>query len=170
METKTNHTFCLQSILEPPRGSTIHYAWSTSLAIIPVMECIDQEAWGGLRFGSLGLKKTTRIRNFPLRGHLYDATVGGDETELRRDGTTLFVANTAAVLREFEWSPTRVRFQIKTPEGSAGSTATVSGLEPAGKAVVVRIDGQPVAGATRGSAVSFSLPVGSSEVEIDATP
>ncbi len=37
----------------------------------------------------------------------------------------------------------------------------------AGKAVVVRLDGQPVARATRGSAVSFPLPVGSHLVEID---
>ncbi len=148
-------------------GSTIHYAWSTSLAIIPVMECIDQEAWGGLRFGSLGLKETTRIRNFPLRGHIYDATVGGDQTELQRDGKTLFIADTAAVVRDFEWSPTRVRFQIKTAEDSTDSTVTVSGLELEGKAVVVRLDGQPVARATRGSAVSFPLPAGSHLVEID---
>ena len=150
-------------------GSTIHYAWSTSLAIIPVMECIDQEAWGGLRFGSLGLKETTRIRNFPLRGHIYDAIIGADQTELQRDGKTVFVANTAAVVREFEWSPTRVRFRIKTPEDAADSTVTVSGLELVGDATVVRLDGQPVARSARGSSVSFLLPVGSHLVEIDTT-
>ena len=150
-------------------GSTIHYAWSTSLAIIPVMECIDQEAWGGLRFGSLGLKETTRIRNFPLRGHIYDAIIGADQTELQRDGKTVFVANTAAVVREFEWSPTRVRFRIKTPEDAADSTVTVSGLELVGDAAVVRLDGQPVARSARGSSVSFLLPVGSHLVEIDTT-
>ncbi|MCY3777629.1 MAG: hypothetical protein OXH11_16765, partial [Candidatus Aminicenantes bacterium] len=121
------------------------------------------------RFGSLGMKEATRIRNFPLRGHKYNAIIGADQTELQRDGETVFVASTAAVVRDFEWSPARVRFRIKTREDGADSTVTVSGLEPAGSAVVVRLDGQPVAGSARGSSVSFSLPVGSHLVEIDTT-
>ena len=151
-------------------GSTIHYAWSTSLAIIPVMECIDQEAWGGLRFG---FARAERDYPHPQLSR-FEATSMMQSSERTRlscnaTGKTVFVANTAAVVREFEWSPTRVRFRIKTPEDAADSTVTVSGLELVGDATVVRLDGQPVARSARGSSVSFLLPVGSHLVEIDTT-
>jgi hypothetical protein len=67
--------------------------------MIAIMECIDREAWSwGLRFGSLGLTRPTRILNWRIGNAKYDVAAGPDFTELSRDGNVLFRASAALVV------------------------------------------------------------------------
>ena len=74
-------------------------------------------AWGGLRFGSLGLKDTT-IKNISLTGHLYSVQVGSI-TVLEMDGKELFRADGPVVVRNFQLGENRLSFTIKTKKESS---------------------------------------------------
>jgi hypothetical protein len=116
-------------------GSTKHYSWSAVFPLMAVMECIDQEAWGrGLRFGSTGLSQQSRIQNLPIRGHNYTVTAGPSLTELWRDGVRLFASDIGAVIRDFEWSPQRVTFNIKIKEQADRPRITIGGIATEGRA------------------------------------
>lgn len=97
--------------------STLHYSWSACLPMIVIMECIDVEAWGGLRFGSLGLKDTT-IKNISLTGHRYSVQVGSS-TVLVMEGKELFRADGPVVVRNFQLGENRLSFTIKTKKESS---------------------------------------------------
>jgi hypothetical protein len=150
-------------------ASTKHYSWSAALPLMPIMECIDTEAWGsGLRFGSVGLSQESRVMNWKIRGASYEVAAGPQLTELRRDGHRLFSAASGLVVREFESTASRVSFRYKTSEKTnAPIVATIGGLTPGHGSVPVRIDGKDTPAQT-GAEVFVLLPAGEHSVELVA--
>jgi hypothetical protein len=153
-------------------GSTKHYAWSATLPLIAIMECIDQEAWeDGLRFGSVGLLQQSRIDNFPIRGHQYSVSVGPDLTELTRDEIRLFTVHTSAVIRHFKWDPSHVTFKIKLNKSAHDDLITLRGMETGlATSTQVILDGKlKVVVQNSISGVVFNVPQGEHSVEVKVT-
>ena len=153
-------------------GSTKHYAWSAALPLIPIMECIDQEAWGdGLRFGSIGLSQQSRIQNFPIQDHRYSVTVGPDLTELWRETIRLFSTDNAAVIREFTWNPDHVTFKIKLGKSVQEARITMDGLDTSEKkyAQVILDGNRRLIVQIAAPEVVFDVPAGEHSVELAIT-
>jgi glycogen debranching enzyme len=153
-------------------GSTKHYAWSAALPLIAIMECIDQEAWQrGLRFGSIGLTRQSGIQNFTIQGHRYSVSAGPDLTELWRDAVRLFSTDTAAVIREFKWSPEHATFKIKLSSSAQGARITMGGLDTSEKkhAQIILDGNQRLAVQIPASEVVFNVPSGQHSIELAIT-
>jgi glycogen debranching enzyme len=150
-------------------GSTKHYAWSAALPLLAIMECIDQEAWDlGLRFGSIGLRRESRIQNLTIQGHQYSVSAGPDRTELWRGAVRLFSTETAAVVRGFIWSSDRARFRIKLNPSTQRARISIGGMDlGAGKHARVILDGnQKHDVVIVGSEIVFDIASGQHSVEI----
>jgi len=150
--------------------STPHYSWSASLPLLAVMELIDVEAWGSLRFGSLGVTQGARVENVEIAGDRYAVQVG-PETSLWQNGKHLFEADGPVVVRNFEWSGAKVAFRVKSKADSKGVLIRLRNLPGEIAASTLAIDGKP----SRKAAIAhdrldFAVPGGEHSVEILVLP
>jgi hypothetical protein len=144
--------------------TTIHYSWSASLPMLAVMELIDVEAWGGLRFGSLGLKAKSGVKNVAIADAHYDVEAG-PHTCLWKNGTLLFESDVPAVVRDFEQGSRQAGFRSNT----AGRRSTIKLATPDASSVsaLVVVDrGNPIELPVSNGRVQFSVPSGSHIVNV----
>jgi hypothetical protein len=119
--------------------TTLHYSWSASLPTMALMEMIDLEPWGGLRFGSLRRDRAS-VTNLSLQGSRYSVVVG-PETTLEKDGKQVFKASGPVVVRD--WSSDQgIQFRLKTAEECV--IAISSSLIGSGSQLQLEIDGKRV--------------------------
>lgn len=114
-----------------PKGrgnSTKHYSWSACFALMPIMEFLDEEAWAGLRFGSIGIDDESTIKNVELGGYTYDVTIGKEGTRILRDKVEIFNASTAIVVRNFQSDGRNINFDVKTKNGISDYSLKLGGL------------------------------------------
>jgi hypothetical protein len=79
-----------ESYLTTGEGSSLpHYTWGTLLPLMAIEELVDADAWRGLSFGALKASRTSRVQRVPLRGDLYDVTLGPKNLEVLRNGEIL---------------------------------------------------------------------------------
>jgi hypothetical protein len=145
--------------------TTIHYSWSATLPLLAVMELIDYEAWGGLRFGALGLTQDAKVENVEISNHHYTVEAGS-KTRLWRDGRSLFEASGPAIVRNFEWSHQRIGFGVKTPATSKPISVRLESLDGISTARL-RVDGgRPTSVASGRGQMTFNLPSGEHSIEL----
>jgi hypothetical protein len=146
--------------------TTIHYSWSATLPLLAVMELIDFEAWGGLRFGALGLAGDAKVANVEIAGNHYTAE-GGPRTSLWRNGEHLFEASGPAIVRDFEWSNQRIAFRVKTSANSKNVLIRLESLDNSLSTARLQVDG----GASKDIAVqqgatAFEVPAGEHSIAL----
>jgi len=145
--------------------TTIHYSWSATLPLLAVMELIDYEAWGGLRFGALGLTQDAKVENVEISNHHYTVEAGS-KTRLWRDGRSLFEASGPAIVRNFEWSHQRIGFGVKTPATSKPISVRLESLDGISTARL-RVDGgRPTSVAAGHGQTTFNVPSGEHSIEL----
>ena len=114
-----------------PKGrgnSTKHYSWSACFAYMVLMEFLDEEAWAGLRFGSIGVNEESTVQNLRAGGHTYDVTIGKERTRIVRDKTEIISATTALIVRNFQRDEGNVCFDVKTRTDVSTYSLTVGGF------------------------------------------
>jgi hypothetical protein len=145
--------------------STIHYSWSASLPLLAVMELIDVEAWGGLRFGSLGA--TSSADNVQIGSDYYSVHTG-PETHLWRNQKQIFTADGAVVVRNFDWSARHLAFEVKTRQNTSKVTMKLASLEGPSTNATLTIDSKPSGKpALRAGEITLSVPGGEHAVELN---
>jgi len=121
--------------------TTLHYSWSATLPAMAIMESVDLEPWGGLRFGSMR-KDKGNVENLNLGGNVYSVTIG-TETILKKDGHEVFRASGGPVVVRDWRMDQEIQFRLKTNEEAVQIVLPASpvGL---GAAVELQIDGKRV--------------------------
>jgi len=109
------------------RNSDPYYSWGALLALIGVYEFIDVEAWGGLRFGALGVSEEMTLKNFSINGHMYSVMLSPKLTRVSRDGKVFFEASRNVVVRNYEKNLHSVCFDIK---GGGKTTIKIHEFNP----------------------------------------
>ena len=105
-----------------------HYNWSTCLPLLLVMECIDYDAWDGLRFGSIGLKNTS-VKNIVIAGHRYHVRIG-TPTVLEMDEVEIFHADAPVTVRGFRMDAEGCDFVLKTRSATEAVSVTLHLPQP----------------------------------------
>jgi len=101
--------------------------------VIGVYEFIDIEAWGGLRFGALGVSEEMTLKNLQIQGHRYSVTLSPKLTRVSRDGNAFFEASRNVVVRNYEKNLHSVCFDIK---GEGRTTIKIREFAPKVRIVV----------------------------------
>ena len=114
-------------------NSDPYYSWGALLALIGVYEFIDIEAWGGLRFGALGVSEEMTLKNLQIQGHRYSVTLSPKLTRVSRDGNVFFEASRNVVVRNYEKNLHSVCFDIK---GEGRTTIKIREFDPKVRIVV----------------------------------
>ena len=114
-------------------NSDPYYTWGSLLALLGVYELIDVEAWGGLRFGALGVSKEMTLKNFQIDGHMYSVTLSPKLTKVTRDGKVFFEASRNVVVRNYAKKFHSICFDIK---GEGKTTLKISEFNPEAKIVM----------------------------------
>jgi len=145
--------------------TTIHYSWSATLPLLAIMELIDVEAWGGLRFGALSLPDEASVNNVEVAGDHYSVQAGR-RTRLWRNGELLFESSSPVVVRNFEYRHQKISFEVKT---AAATPSSILLNNPASNVTVasLQVDGQtrshiPI----RHGNILFDLPPGDHSVVV----
>jgi hypothetical protein len=119
-------------------NSDPYYSWGALLALIGVYEFIDIEAWGGLRFGALGVSEEMTLKNLQIQGHRYSVTLSPKLTRVSRDGNVFFEASRNVVVRNYEKNLHSLCLDIK---GEGRTTIKIREFDPKAK-VALYIDGE----------------------------
>jgi putative isomerase len=146
-------------------GGDTHYTWGALLCLIPLEQFIDENPWDGLRFGALSPGAEGSFRGATWQNHNYDVTIGPDKTELSRDGTMRFQADSGVVVRNYVASSASLSmkvnserdFHVTTGEFDSGSLNLAVDGKTIKKMKVV--DGK----------ASFAIPAGRHAVELTPT-
>lgn len=147
-------------------GGDTHYTWGALLCLAGVEQYIDENPWGGLRFGALNPPSQGELRHARWANHLYDVTVGPKRTELMRDGSLRFKADAGIVVRDYKKTPESLSFTINTNE-----PLHVTTMEFSSGMLDVQIDGKSEGKVkVRNQSSSFTVPVGNHDVELKNTP
>jgi Trehalase len=143
-------------------GGDTHYTWGALLCLIAIEQFTDENPWDGLRFGALSPRSDGVFRGAVWGGHVYDVTIGPNQTALVRDGKLRFHADAGVVVRDYSVSPDRLSLRVKGDRDFRLTTAEF-GTTP----VKVMIDGKSVSRVrVANGSVEFSLPRGEHTVEI----
>jgi hypothetical protein len=143
-------------------GGDIHYTWGALLCLIALEQFTDANPWDGLRFGALNPRSEGTFRGAVWLGHIYDITIGPNETAVVRDGKPRFRADAGVVVRDYAVSADRLslrinsarEFHLTTNEFESGALkATIDG-HAIGQIKIVN------GGAT------FAVPRGEHEIEV----
>jgi hypothetical protein len=143
-------------------GGDIHYTWGALLCLIALEQFTDANPWDGLRFGALNPRSEGAFRGAAWLNHIYDVTVGPNQTAMVRDGKLCFHANAGVVVRDYAASPGHLSLRVKsdrdfhltTHEFDSGPVqATIDGRS-VGQIEVVK------------GAAEFTVPRGEHEVEV----
>jgi Trehalase len=95
-------------------GGDIHYTWGALLCLIALEQFTDANPWDGLRFGALHPRAEGIFRGGAWQKHIYDVTIGPEQTAMVRDGKLRFHANAGVVVRDYAVSPVRLSLRVKS--------------------------------------------------------
>ena len=145
-----------------PVGGDIHYTWGALLCLVALEQFTDANPWDTLRFGALNPRSEGTFRGAVWQGHVYDITVGRNETTMARDGKPRFHADAGVVVRNYVVSPTGLSLRVKSDR----DFHLAAGEFESG-AVKADIDGRPV-GQIRvvNGTATFTVPQGEHSVEV----
>ena len=142
-----------------------HYNWSACLPLLLLMECIDQDAWSGLRFGSIGLKNTM-VSNIDIAGHRYCVHIG-TPTVLEMDGVEVFRAAAPVTVRSFRRETDGYSFDLNTRADADAVSLTLPLPNAARAGALCVVDGSIALDyALHDGAIHLTVPAGAHRITI----